>query len=193
MKEPTHPAPAPVREIRAHAGERADQPAAAPLPEEHAPAAALLTRLARTEPRLTLGAADTLALAPLAARWLEHGVTELETRSLLTSGLPPRIHSPRALLADRLTRKLPAPRAHSDPYAPAAPLPECTSCGAPLHRGAHARVCARCSTQALSAGSPGRVAGHAEDAPSAGVHVVERAAELRAIVRAARPHHARAA
>lgn len=93
---------------------------------------ALLQRLGVYEPRLALGAAETLVLAPLAERWLEHGVSELEARSLLTDGLPRFIHSARALLADRLVRKLPAPRARRDPAAPAAPLPECPACRNPL-------------------------------------------------------------
>ncbi|MFI5865245.1 helix-turn-helix domain-containing protein [Streptomyces sp. NPDC051546] len=105
--------------------------------------AALLTRIAAYEPRLRLGITETLALAPLAQRWLEHGVSDLEARSLLTDGLPRFIHSARALLADRLVRKLPAPRAPRDPAAPAAPPAECGVCRDPLPApDAH---CGRCA------------------------------------------------
>lgn len=70
-------------------------------------------------------------LAPLAERWLAHGVSELEARSLLTDGLPRFVYSARALLADRLGRKLPAPRVRKDPAAPAAPPAECGICHDP--------------------------------------------------------------
>ncbi|MFF1558848.1 hypothetical protein [Streptomyces sp. NPDC058279] len=92
----------------------------------------LLRRLGVYEPRPALSAAEILVLAPLAERWVEHGVPELEARSLLADGLPRPVHSARALPADRLVRKLPAPRARRDPAAPAASLPECPSCRDPL-------------------------------------------------------------
>ncbi|MCJ0873548.1 helix-turn-helix domain-containing protein [Streptomyces sp. AP-93] len=105
--------------------------------------AALLARITAYEPRLRLGVTETLALAPLAQRWLEHGVSDLEARCLLTDGLPPFVYSARALLADRLVRKLPAPRAPRDPAAPAAPPAECGVCRDPLPApDAHCGQCA---------------------------------------------------
>ncbi|MGW7099955.1 hypothetical protein [Streptomyces sp. NPDC054838] len=105
---------------------------------------ALLQRLGVYEPRLALSAEETLALAPLAEQWLDHGVPELEARSLLADGLPRPVHSARALLADRLVRKLPAFRTRRDPAAPAAPLPECPACRNPLSTpGAPCTPCAR--------------------------------------------------
>ncbi|MET9464439.1 helix-turn-helix domain-containing protein [Streptomyces sp. NPDC006544] len=94
--------------------------------------ASLLARIAAFEPRLTLGVTETLALAPLAEQWLAHGVSELEARSLLADGLPSFVHSARALLANRLVRKLPPPRLRRDPAAPAAPPAECGVCRDPL-------------------------------------------------------------
>ncbi|MBT2446838.1 helix-turn-helix domain-containing protein [Streptomyces sp. ISL-43] len=94
--------------------------------------ASLLARLATYEPRLALSVNETLVLAPLAEQWLAHGVSELEARSLLTDGLPRFVYSARALLADRLGRKLPAPRIRKDPAAPAAPPAECGFCHDPL-------------------------------------------------------------
>lgn len=91
-----------------------------------------LLRIARYEPRLALSANEALGLAPLAEKWLAQGVTELEARSLLTDGLPRVVHCARALLADRLHRKLPALRVRRDPAAPAAPPAECGSCHDPL-------------------------------------------------------------
>lgn len=109
--------------------------------------AALLARITAYEPRLRLGVTEMLALAPLAQRWLEHGVSDLEARSLLTDGLPRFVYSARALLADRLVRKLPAPRAPRDPAAPAAPPAECGVCRDPLPApDAHCGQCAGART-----------------------------------------------
>lgn len=103
--------------------------------------AELLSRLSRAEPRLALSAADTLALAPLAVTWVDLGVPEREARALLTDGLPPVMYSARALLADRLVRKLPPPRAS----LPASRLAECGSCRDPLPRGRQTGLCGPCS------------------------------------------------
>ncbi|WP_250304302.1 helix-turn-helix domain-containing protein [Streptomyces sp. A 4/2] len=141
--------------------------------------AALLSRLARVEPKLALSAADVVALAPLVVPWLERGVPELEARSLLTDGLPPVVFTARGILADRLVRKLPAPRAHRDAAAPApAPL-ECADCRDPLPRGQQGGICAGCTGAVRSAVSP---------APP--VSVAERVAALRATLRS-RPAAAR--
>ncbi|MHC0433813.1 helix-turn-helix domain-containing protein [Streptomyces sp. O3] len=147
-KEPTHPAPrladAEPSSGRAE-GTAPTEPTPAPVSEITGRGAALLSRLGRVEPRLALSAADALALAPLAARWLEAGVSELEARSLLVDGLPPVVHSARALLAARLVRKLPAPRTRRDAAAPAAPLVECAECRDPLPRGQETGICAVCA------------------------------------------------
>ncbi|UQA92832.1 hypothetical protein [Streptomyces halobius] len=107
--------------------------------------AALLARLATADSRLVLGTAETLLLAPLAGEWLERGASELEVRNTLTAGLPPVVHSAAAILRDRLTRKLPAPRTRCDAAAPAAPLPECAECAAPLPRHQETGICGQCS------------------------------------------------
>ncbi len=104
----------------------------------------LLAGVVRAEPRLTLGIAEVIALAPLAAPWLRSGLSDLEIRALLTSGLPQVVHSPRALLADRLVRKLPVLRAPRDAVAPAASMAECAGCRNPLPRGRTSGVCAAC-------------------------------------------------
>ncbi|MET9415345.1 helix-turn-helix domain-containing protein [Streptomyces klenkii] len=140
-------------------------------------AAALLTRIGAAEPKLALGEADVLALAPLAAPWLERGLSELEVRSLLADELPPRVYSPRALLADRLVRKLPAPRPPRDAAAPAAPLAECAECRDPLPRGRDAGVCPLCA-------EPRRGGPVDEATETTAPSVVERVAALRAVVQA---------
>ncbi|MEU3437845.1 hypothetical protein [Streptomyces sp. NPDC006863] len=102
-------------------------------------AAALLGRLANTEPSLALSAADVMKLAPLAAQWLQRGVSELQLRNELVGGLPAAIKSPRALLADRLTRKMPPVPTKVEPLA------ECGDCGASLPRGQRPGICSRCA------------------------------------------------
>ncbi|WP_327305438.1 hypothetical protein OG730_19565 [Streptomyces sp. NBC_01298] len=147
-EEPTHPVAAATNaEPPAGRAEETtpDQPTPAPVPADMGRGAALLSRLGSVEPKLALCAADALTLAPLAARWLDAGVSELAARSLLTAGLPPVVHSARALLADRLVRKLPAPRARQDAAASAAPLAECAECRDPLPRGQQTGICAVCA------------------------------------------------
>ncbi|MFE2287879.1 helix-turn-helix domain-containing protein [Streptomyces sp. NPDC059443] len=127
-------------------------PAPVELTEGPGQGISLLARVARYEPRLSLSANETLALAPLAEQWLAHGVSELEARSLLTDGLPRVIHSARALLANRLGRKLPALRVRRDPAAPAAPPAECGSCHDPLP--APDTPCPGCTTEPPATSRP---------------------------------------
>ncbi|MFJ4849421.1 hypothetical protein [Streptomyces sp. NPDC088733] len=117
-------------------------------------AAAVLHRVGRTEARLALGIAEAAKLAPLAARWLANGASELELRTAVSAGLPSAVHSPAGFIARRLRDKLPAPRTRLDPAAPAEPLPECAGCGDPLPRGQATGVCAPC-TGAVPAPGPG--------------------------------------
>ncbi|MFD0568406.1 hypothetical protein ACFQ0T_02865 [Kitasatospora gansuensis] len=64
-------------------------------PDDEARAAAdTLLRVVRTEPRLWLGEAEALALAPLVARWLERGCTASELARAMLDGLPGTVHSP---------------------------------------------------------------------------------------------------
>ncbi|MFK0231174.1 hypothetical protein ACIQUL_36020 [Streptomyces sp. NPDC090303] len=128
-------------------------------PEEIGRAAALLGRLATAAPALALSAADVMSLAPLAAEWLRRDVSELQLRAELTEGLPARIQSPRALLADRLTRKLPALPVTVEPMA------ECGECGTYFPRGQKASVCGRCADTAPSGQAPHPV-GQTGDAAS---------------------------
>ena len=99
---------------------------------------------------LALSATDALGLAPLADRWLEHGVAEQEARSLLTAGLPPVVHCARAFLTNRLTRKLPPHRTRPQTSQAAAPLAECIHCRDPLPRGRQATTCTRCTGTATT-------------------------------------------
>ncbi|WP_399927606.1 hypothetical protein [Streptomyces kanamyceticus] len=77
--------------------------------EPPGPAAQLLASLGRREPRLAIGAAEAVRLAPLVEEWWAVGASDAAVRAALTQGLPPRVYSAAALLKDRLRRKLPAP------------------------------------------------------------------------------------
>ncbi|MEV7419112.1 helix-turn-helix domain-containing protein [Streptomyces sp. NPDC089919] len=136
-----------------------DGPPPPPVPgvAEAAPpgrAAALLAGLAAVEPRLALSAADVLALAPAADRWLARGTTEAQARTLLTAGLPAVVHSSRALLADRLSRKLPPPRESVPAPARSTALGECARCRDPLPRGQRTGHCATCQGTPSAAPAP---------------------------------------
>ncbi|WP_433890497.1 hypothetical protein [Streptomyces sp. CA-111067] len=104
-------------------------------------AAALLHRVTAAEPRLRLGTTEAVALAPLVARWLEHGHGARELSHALLDGLPERVHSASALLRDRLTRKLPpAPEPATTPPKPH--LHECAACARPSPHEGICRTCA---------------------------------------------------
>ncbi|WP_329274887.1 hypothetical protein [Streptomyces sp. NBC_01451] len=80
----------------------------APPSERTALAARLLGSLSRTDPRLALGAAEALRLAPLVEEWWAAGASSTEVRAALTQGLPSPLYSPRAIVENRLRRKRPA-------------------------------------------------------------------------------------
>ncbi|MCX4550883.1 helix-turn-helix domain-containing protein [Streptomyces sp. NBC_01267] len=182
-KEPSPKEPDPAREpgpgpVEAGAG------AGAQKPELLARAAALLARLGVHEPKLALSAADSLTLAPMAARWLDRGVTELETRSLLADGLPPVVHAPKSFLAARLERKLPAHRTSRDAAAPAAPPAECADCRDPLPSGQTTGICGECAGVVRTGD---RSLADPAPAPLAADLVPDRVGHLRALLRGGRP------
>ncbi|MFD4020132.1 MarR family transcriptional regulator [Streptomyces sindenensis] len=135
--------PAPVPRQRTPHQAPAPAPDAQPAPptREAAPSPAYLAlaRLGRDDHRLALSAHDCAALEPLAAQWLERGVTTDYLTCTLTAGLPAQVDSPVGLLRRRLTDKLPPriPATASTPPDAPAPTParrllvECTDCGRP--------------------------------------------------------------
>jgi hypothetical protein len=104
-------------------------------------AAALLHRVTAAEPRLRLGTAEAIALAPLVTGWLEQGHGPRDLAQALLSGLPERVHSAPALLRDRLTRKLP-PAAEPAAAAPKPRWHECAACARPTPDEGICRTCA---------------------------------------------------
>ncbi|MFE7592812.1 hypothetical protein ACFU6K_25725 [Kitasatospora sp. NPDC057512] len=130
------------------------------LPDDRTRAAvATLFRVIRPEPRLRLGEAEARALAPLVVQWLERGCDEAELAHALLPGLPQPMHSPVAILRDRLQRKLPPER----PETPPASYAECGRCHDPVPRPGICRACAGLGTRTVAVGTgagatPGGVA-----------------------------------
>jgi hypothetical protein len=95
--------------------------------EETTASAQLLARVARAEPRLSLGRGEALRLAPLVTEWRRRGASELHVIGALTAGLPRGgVHHPARFLESRLVAKMPAERC-------AVPVkPECGECGVPV-------------------------------------------------------------
>ncbi|MET8880973.1 MarR family transcriptional regulator [Streptomyces rubiginosohelvolus] len=148
---PEAPAPPPARPESPAVAEQAPEPTPVPpqrtppqapdtepaQPTGPSPAYLALARLGRDDHRLGLSADDCTTLEPLAAQWLDRGVTTDYLTSTLTAGLPAEVDSPVGLLRRRLIDKLP-PRLPATPSTPAdTPAParrllvECTDCGRP--------------------------------------------------------------
>ncbi|MFF4737619.1 hypothetical protein ACFY2W_17330 [Streptomyces sp. NPDC001262] len=114
-----------------------------------------LASAARTDPRMTLSAADCEALEPLAMQWLERGADERTIVRALTAGLPPEVHHAAAFARRRLTDKLPP---EPEPLPAPAPLRilECTVCATPGRPEAlPGGVCRECRGEARSPEPPG--------------------------------------
>jgi hypothetical protein len=111
--------------------------------EETAVSIAVLARVSRAEPRLSLGHAEAAALAPLVTEWRRRGASDLHIIGALTTGLPAAVYSPAALVADRLRRKMPAER------AAATTRYECAGCAAPIPSAGRCLDCQRPDAEPL--------------------------------------------
>ncbi|MEV6261114.1 hypothetical protein AB0M42_10235 [Streptomyces sp. NPDC051784] len=120
----------------------------------------LLAALGRSNPSLSLSAAECASLEPQVDEWFERGATEAELLHALTDGLPVPVHRASALIRRRLTDKLPPYRPAPERYAPLLSL-ECGECRAPGSPEAlTGGLCSRCRGEAAPApaGPPGAVA-----------------------------------
>ncbi|WP_457028623.1 hypothetical protein [Kitasatospora sp. P5_F3] len=135
-----------------------DQPAGAEaIPDETARAAAdTLLRVVQPEPRLWLGEAEALALAPLVARWVERGGTAGGLTRALLDGLPGTVHSPVAMLRSRLERKMPP--LHAPAQRPPARYAECDRCHDPVPPRGVCRTCTGLGGRTVPVGSGATVA-----------------------------------
>ncbi|MBW8485548.1 helix-turn-helix domain-containing protein [Actinomadura parmotrematis] len=115
---------------------------------ELAPAARLLVEAAAVDTRLALGAGEIPGLAELVDQALTAGVPASHIRERLTTGLPPNVRHPAALLRHRLTEHLPiwqaAAALRAAPEPPAPRLAECTTCRDPLRRPTPDGLCGAC-------------------------------------------------
>ncbi|MEV2244612.1 MarR family transcriptional regulator [Streptomyces sp. NPDC049970] len=134
------PPPVPVEEPAATPAvpqQRPPEPAPTPAsPDAPSPAYLALALLGRTDPRLSLSAADCAVLEARAAEWLARGVTAEYLTQALTAGLPGQIGSPVGFVRRRLADKIPpsvsptvAPPASGGPVHRM--MMECTRCGVP--------------------------------------------------------------
>ncbi|HTJ66676.1 MAG TPA: helix-turn-helix domain-containing protein [Actinospica sp.] len=99
-------------------------------------AADVIARVARAEPKLALGWAEALQLAPLVAEWRRRGASDMHIISSLTAGLPHHgVHHPLRFIEARLRTKMPAERSAAPPRF------ECDSCRAPASSAGNCRNC----------------------------------------------------
>ena len=104
--------------------------------EETKASAELLARVARAEPKLSLGRSEALRLAPLVAEWRRRGASDLHVINALTVGLPSGgVYYPARFIETRLRSKMPAERA----VAPS--RLECDECGVPIIAASLCRSC----------------------------------------------------
>ncbi|MDI6519515.1 helix-turn-helix domain-containing protein [Streptomyces coelicoflavus] len=132
---------------------------AVPQPSSKAPALLqtaldLLADLRRHDPRLLLSATETAHLVPGVAAWLERDVTPAAVRHALTDGLPDEpLRRPAALLAHRLTDRLPPPPPFKAPPGPPPPrsheLRNCDGCDRGFRAPDTEARCRDCRTAAL--------------------------------------------
>ncbi|MFI9269415.1 hypothetical protein ACIGXM_01625 [Kitasatospora sp. NPDC052896] len=117
-------------------------------------AVATLFRVIRPEPRLRLGETEAMALAPLVAQWLERGSTPGALAQALLPGLPAIVHSPTAMLRDRLQRKMPP--AHIPEQPPTARYAECAKCHDPVPQPGTCQDCSGLGERqaAIGGGAP---------------------------------------
>ncbi|MGW2539527.1 hypothetical protein ACWC5I_01295 [Kitasatospora sp. NPDC001574] len=135
-------------------------------------AALALYRALKDEPRLRLGEAEVVELAPLVGRWLAVGCGPAELAAALLPGLPGKLFSPAGVVRDRLLRKMP-PALHEASTSVRAREYECANCRGPMGR---LGLCGTCS-------------GETAPAPMIGIgaqRTAEGAARVRAAVSARR-------
>ncbi|WP_441248601.1 hypothetical protein [Kitasatospora sp. McL0602] len=129
----------------------AEEPTLPAQQTQHArEAMATLFRVIRPEPRLHLGEAEALKLAPLVTQWLERGSNITQLTQALLPGLPATVHSPAAVLRHRLTHKMPP--THSPEQPPTAQRFECAECHDPVPQAGICRPCAGFARRAVTLG-----------------------------------------
>ncbi|MER5306844.1 helix-turn-helix domain-containing protein [Streptomyces sp. NPDC002773] len=119
-----------------------------PAPDLLATALGVLSGLRRTDPRLLISVTDAEHLVPGVAAWLERDLTPEAVHNALTADLPAEpLYRPAALLAHRLTDRLPPLPPYRAPENPAArhPLQNCDTCDR-AYRAPEPGTCGACRT-----------------------------------------------
>ncbi|MFE9255804.1 hypothetical protein [Streptomyces sp. NPDC006879] len=144
-------------------------PAPATVPAPPSEAYAVLASVGRSDPRMTLSAADCTELAPLVGEWLARGALKAEVLRALTCGLPTPVHHPAGLARRRLMTKMPphrpGPVARLPSATPALRFTACLFCDAPgRHEDFVNGLCRPCNEGPLPAEglTPAEVRAHAE-------------------------------
>jgi hypothetical protein len=152
--------------------------------QAHPEAVRVLARLEDVDARLRLSGRQLRDLAPMASQWLARGYSAPEITDAVVQGLPTPVYSAAKIVADRLTRKLPAPRRKWQTFA------ECSDrCGRLLPSGQDSGQCGVCAgttpapfLQELAAQALQELAPAADTAPDVRAHV----SNLRALMRSRR-------
>ncbi|MFJ8661307.1 helix-turn-helix domain-containing protein [Streptomyces sp. NPDC093795] len=119
-----------------------------PAPDLLATALGVLSGLRRTDPRLLISVTDAEHLVPGVAAWLERELTPEAVHNALTADLPAEpLYRPAALLAHRLTDRLPPLPPYRAPGNPAAhhPLQNCDTCDR-AYRAPEPGTCGACAS-----------------------------------------------
>ncbi|MBS2966317.1 helix-turn-helix domain-containing protein [Actinocrinis puniceicyclus] len=110
--------------------------------------AELLARVARAEPKLSMGRGEALRLAPLVTEWRRRGASDLHVIGSLTAGLPRgEVYHPVRFVETRLRSKLPAERS----VAPS--RLECDGCAVPVLVPGLCRTCRDVEPAGIRAGA----------------------------------------
>ncbi|MFI6282195.1 hypothetical protein [Streptomyces sp. NPDC050988] len=113
----------------------------------------LLAALGRTTPSLSLSARACEDLAPLVTEWFARGASDEHVLQSLTAGLPVPVHSPAAIVHNRLTTKLPPEPEPTPPPRPPLRVLECAKCGTPGRPEAlPGGICGPCRGEAVPPG-----------------------------------------
>ncbi|MFI6445387.1 hypothetical protein [Kitasatospora sp. NPDC050543] len=121
-----------------------------PGDEQTRAAVATLYRVTRPEPRLHIGEAEAVRLAPLVTQWLERGSSPGRLAQALLEGLPATVHSPVGVLRSRLERKMPPVQAPEQP--PGRGYAECGRCHDPVPEAGICRACAGLGARPVAVG-----------------------------------------
>ncbi|MEU2625779.1 hypothetical protein [Kitasatospora sp. NPDC007106] len=145
------PSPTEVEPVLAEPGPTTRRRAVVRSDDRTDEAVSVLFRVIRPEPRLRLGRAEALRLAPLVAGWLERGSSPADLSLALLQCLPATIHSAFGVLRHRLTRKMP-PVPEARPPA-VARYAECDRCHDPVPRPGICRACAGLGARQVAVGT----------------------------------------